>query len=321
MLPCALVLFLQSPAAAPQPVEYGCVRWEHDLEAGLARATAEHKPVFLLFQEVPGCSTCQGFGNGPLSHPLLVEAIEDEFVPVAVQNNREGRDADVLHRYQEPAWNNPVVRFLDARGQDLIPRQDGVWDSYGIATRMLAALGAAGRPLPQYLALAAEEEDPAPTEQATFGMHCYWEGEANFGQLEGVLATRAGWDGSEEVVEVTYRPSRIRREVLEQRAQSAQCRAQPRPPQRDVAEPERKHYLRQSPMNLLPLTPLQVVRVNAALGLQRDPSAWLSPRQRALLDRIQETDRKKDDALEGLQRPESLAGLARYEAELRARLL
>ena len=49
--------------------------------------------MLLFFQEVPGCSTCQAFGRGPLSHPLLVDAIEHEFVPLFVQNNRPGRDA------------------------------------------------------------------------------------------------------------------------------------------------------------------------------------------------------------------------------------
>lgn len=224
-------------------------------------------------------------------------------------------------RFGEPTWNNPVVRFLRADAQDLIPRRDRVWDLHGLSARMAEALRAAGRPVPRYLELLVEEHDPAPLAKATFAMHCYWEGEAQLGALDGVLATRAGWDGQEEVVEVTYRPARIAAETLRQRAATAHCRPQPRAPQRDVEESERKHYLRQTLLNLLPLTPLQVVRVNAALGLHRDAEAFLSPRQRALLRQVEHTSRTAGGQLDGLQRPESIADWMRYEEQLRARLL
>jgi len=36
-----------------------------------------------------------------LSHPLIVEAIEDEFVPIVVYNNQaSGRDAKLLNRFK-----------------------------------------------------------------------------------------------------------------------------------------------------------------------------------------------------------------------------
>jgi len=36
----------------------------------------------------------------------------NEFVPVAgFTNNVPGKDAEVLKSFNEPAWNNPVVRF------------------------------------------------------------------------------------------------------------------------------------------------------------------------------------------------------------------
>eukprot|EP01080_Neovahlkampfia_damariscottae_P007545 gene7545-11869_t len=43
------------------------------------------KPIFLLFLEVPGCSGCVNFGNGPLSDLLLVEAVVKEFIPGCIQ--------------------------------------------------------------------------------------------------------------------------------------------------------------------------------------------------------------------------------------------
>jgi len=53
-------------------------------------------------------------------------------------------------------------------------------------------------------ALAAQ---PA-TRTATFSMYCYWTGEATLGKAPGVVATRIGDFGGNEVVEVTYDPAR-----------------------------------------------------------------------------------------------------------------
>ena len=40
--------------AAEVPVEIGTVAWGGELEAGFAESRESGKPVFLLFQEVPG---------------------------------------------------------------------------------------------------------------------------------------------------------------------------------------------------------------------------------------------------------------------------
>ena len=90
-----------------------------------------------------------------LSHPLLVEAIEREFVPVAIHNNAKGRDAAVLKRYDEPAWNNPVVRFLSAARSDLAPRLHDRWTLRALTAGMVAALG---DDTPAWLGLFAEEQ-------------------------------------------------------------------------------------------------------------------------------------------------------------------
>jgi hypothetical protein len=88
------------------PVEIGLVRWQRDFPAAIIEAGRTGKPVFLLFQEVPGCIGCRTFGSEVLSHPLLVESIEDNFIPVLAYNNRSGgMDAELLARFDEPAWN------------------------------------------------------------------------------------------------------------------------------------------------------------------------------------------------------------------------
>ena len=80
----------------------------------------------------------------------MVEAIEDLFVPLLVYNNRE-EDASLLKMFGEPSWNNPVVRFLDENGKDIISRKDGVWKTGPLAVRMAESLKKAGRPVPGYL--------------------------------------------------------------------------------------------------------------------------------------------------------------------------
>ena len=105
-----------------------------------------------------------------LSHPLLVEAIHDAFEPVVIHNNRSGEDAKILARYKEPAWNNPVVRFLDVGGEDLVPRRDGIYTVPGIAARMVLALTAARRPVPEFLRLLALAKRPQFLTKATFAM-------------------------------------------------------------------------------------------------------------------------------------------------------
>ncbi len=87
-----------------------------DLDAAVKESASTGRPVFIQFQEVPGCATCKGFGRAVLSHPLLVEAIESEFVPIAIHNNRPGRDADVLQRLSEQSLVRHATAELTVNG-------------------------------------------------------------------------------------------------------------------------------------------------------------------------------------------------------------
>ncbi len=305
-----LLLGLAGPVrGAPENArELGRVRWERDFGAGVERARTEGRPIFLLFQEVPGCANCVGFGESVLSHPLVVEAIENEFVPVAIYNNEGGADRAVLRRFGEPAWNNPVVRFVDADGRDLIPRVDRVWSTHGIATRMIASLEAAGRAAPGYLRIAAEESRARTTQRATFQTHCFWEGEVCLGTLPGVVSTEAAWLDGSEVVEVGFDPRATDYAALLRGARARGCasavfahdgtqlreaeavygdraRVSEAPPRRAPAADQKRH-LRASPLRALDLTPLQQTRVNAALATGGDPLQWLSPSQRQAADAL-----------------------------------
>jgi len=152
-----LLISTQGIAAQDNPIEVGAVHWGRDLDQALKTSGTTGRPVFVLFQEVPGCSGCQDFGRTVLTNPRIVEAVETEFLPVLVYNNRGGEDRKLLQRFGEPAWNYQVVRFLDAEGRDIIPRKDRVWTVRELAARMIATLQATDRPVPSYLMALAEQ--------------------------------------------------------------------------------------------------------------------------------------------------------------------
>lgn len=277
-------LAAQEPAADTTPPELGKVAWQRDHDAALAAAKRDGKPVFLLFQEIPGCDTCTGFGRDVLSHPLLVEAIEWCFVPLVVRNNVEGAEGAIRERYREPSWNNPVVRFVDGDGKDVLPRKDGVWDAFGIGRRMVQALEQAKRQVPSYLRIAVDESAPKTT-TAVFAMHCFWAGEAVLGALEGVVRTRAAFRGDAEVVEVVYRPDVIDQETLAAKAQAKSCQPVTATGLRLADEKDQQHALHGTPYERLDLTPMQRTKVHAALTLGTDPRPFLTPTQLAKLPR------------------------------------
>ena len=210
-------------SAAGEFDELGQVHWLRDYEVARTRSAREGKPIFLLFQEVPGCETCVSFGEEVLSHPLLVEAIEDEFIPLAILNNKPGDDRRILEQFGEPAWNNPVVRFIGQGEKDLIARRDRIWQSSEIATRMTQALQVAERPVPDYLVALQGELAPQTIERATLAMGCYWAGEACLGTLPGLLSSRVGDLSGREVVELKFDGTRLSYRELLTRARRLGC--------------------------------------------------------------------------------------------------
>ncbi len=331
---------IEEESSFGEHVELGDVHWLRNFERGKARAGSTGKPMFLLFQEIPGCQTCRDYGNNPLSHPLVVEAIEELFVPVAVFNNREGTDAEILKRFQEPSWNNPVVRFLDTDASDIIQRQDGVWSVAGTVDRMVQALNSAGKEVPDYLPLI--QPSPADIETAEFAMYCYWEGESRLGSLDGVLSTRSGWRDGLEVVQVTFSPSRISYKKLLESAQSLDCAskvfahtdeqldiaraavgdqaARASGAMRDAKASDQKYYLSHSLYRHLPLTPTQATKINAVVKQQKSPEKLLSPRQRQMMELIGSAAKTDKYALSGFTFPDDPNQLADYYKKLTVRL-
>lgn len=269
--------------AQKNPVELGDVQWMRSMEDAQEKSAAEGKPILILFQEVPGCQTCKRYGSDVLTNPLLVEAIEENFIPLAIYNNKEGKDADVLKRYQEPSWNNPVVRMVDRNGMDVAPRLNGNYTAAGLAGMMTNVLIKEKGSAPAYLQLLTDEltAQQKGTSTATYSMYCFWTGEALFGKINGVVKTTAGFQGGKEVVTVDYNSSIISKTELDKIAQSQKCSVSSGGNFKPDTTP--KYYLSNSAYKVIPMTELQKCRVNSALAEKQDPTVFLSAQQLAYL--------------------------------------
>ena len=305
----ALFLLVNLMAETKPRPEVGNVEWQRDFEGALAQSTETGKPVFAFFQEVPGCAGCQQFGQQVLTHPLLVEAIESAFVPVLIYNNQPGKDREILERYKEPAWNYQVVRFLDGKGKDLIPRKDRVWTLGPLVERMVATLERADRPVPPYLQALADESDQERHAKTAFAMSCFWTGEMRLGAIDGVVATEAGWLDGREVTLVTWHRDRTNLKELVKAAEQVRCAERVAvATQAELAQlPEKtrlraglltddyrpaqasdqKKQLSGTAFTGIRMTPMQAAKVNAWARVDIEKAlAWLTPTQRRELESI-----------------------------------
>ncbi|MEM7009605.1 MAG: VPGUxxT family thioredoxin-like (seleno)protein, type 2 [Thermodesulfobacteriota bacterium] len=283
------------------PVELGQVKWIRDFDKGTKEAKAQNKPLLVLFQEVPGCSTASGYGKNVLSHPLIVEAIETLFVPVAIYNNHSGEDERVLKSFNEPSWNNPVVRIMTPDREELVSRLSGNYTKAGLVNAMISALKNDNKPVPQYLVLLQKEltAKSGKSEKAVFAMHCFWIGEGVLANVNGVISTEPGFMGGREVVELAYNPDVVSYNELltaarsnnvashvyavnsDQEKVAKQVSGKSSVSQLGAFSPDRqpKYYMSGTLYRFVPMTNTQIARVNAAIGSMQSPDIFLSPRQ------------------------------------------
>ena len=206
------------------PIEVGTINWGRNYEEALEKSRETGKPIFLLFQEVPGCQGCQDFGKTVLSNPLIKKSVEEAFIPLMIQNNTSGGyDQQILKKFKEPSWNYQVVRFINAKGKDIIPRKDRIWDIKSLAVRMKEALKKSKQSIPAALDLAHLEADIANHTYVAYAMYCYWTGEAQLGKIDGVIKTEAGYFDGREVTLVIYHKDRITLNRLTAEAEKVDC--------------------------------------------------------------------------------------------------
>lgn len=288
------------------PIELGKVNWLRDLKTSQIEAGRLSKPIIILFQEVPGCMTCQRYGEEVLSHPLIVEAIESLFVPLAIYNNKKGKDADVLALYKEPSWNNPVLRIVSAEGEPILPRYTGEYSPEAVASFLVDALKVMGIPVPSHLSLLREElSSHGDWSTATLGMFCFWVGEKVYGGIEGVVDTKAGFMQDREVVRIKYDPNTVSLEKLIETGSRADCADQiflendqekrilgkisiDRIKQVGEFAPDDtpKYYLSRTHFASVPMSPIQRMKANHLIGSGRSPESVLSPFQNQMANYI-----------------------------------
>lgn len=272
------------------PVEVGTVTWTRELPAALTASKKTGKPIFLLFQEVPGCAGCKQFGRDVLSDPSIVRSIESDFIPLLIHNNKGGKDAEVLKKYGEPAWNFQVVRFLDSSGKDLIPRKDHIWTAAALRPRMDAALKQAGK---------SNTSVVPKTKRLALCQSCFWTGEMKIGAIEGVTRTEAGFLNGREVTLVEYNPAEISPAEIFKQAKSkgvATAAYLDNPAElpgskkltsayRKAPASDQKKQIQGTLFQKLDLTPEQATKVNAYA--RTNPSkalTYLSPAQKKRLN-------------------------------------
>jgi hypothetical protein len=280
-------------SATSQPEELGQVHWLRDLDLGKAESQQSGKPLLILFQEVPGCSNCTRFGNTTLSNPLIVETIETYFIPVCIFNNKGGKEAEALRIFNEPAWNNPVVRIVRNDYQDVVPRMPNFNASLQLVNGIRRALNLTGKTSPRYLELLEEELSAREggLQTTTFSMYCFWTGEGTFGAIPGVIETEPGYQDGKEVVKIQFDPDVTNRAELEKLTQPKNMTACAKNDGfRSDHEP--KYYLAQTDYRYIPMTSLQACRVNSLIGKRQSPNELLSPRQLDLLKKVAENPKK-----------------------------
>lgn len=264
--------------------ELGKVNWTRDYKTALKKSKASGKPVLLFFQEVPGCSTCVNFGKDVLSHPLMVDAIENEFIPLIIFNNKPGDDAGVLELYNEPSWNNPVAHFIDADGNDIIPKHSNNYQPLSMLYKMMEVLEKTKGSVPVYMKLLCKDlqGEYGYSKLSVFETPCFWSGETTFGQLDAVNSTQPGFIDGREVVLVHYDPVMISASSLTDFAKEQGLftiqKSSPFIPDKDP-----QYYLKQTAYRYLPLSAAQKTKINAAIPCKTNPEQYLSPMQKIWL--------------------------------------
>lgn len=152
---------------------------------------------------------------------------------------------------------------------------------------------------------AAQPSEKAP-ERVAFAQYCFWTGEMQLGQIEGVVRTEAGYFQGREVTLVDYDPSRLSLEQLARKAKEAgvadriHLAAGTKGPgasisgvavgvpldesYRTAPASDQKKQLEGTPYARLPLTPEQATKVNAFVRVNPAKAReWLTPPQREAL--------------------------------------
>ena len=213
----------------------------------------------------------------------MVEFIENEFVPLAIFNNRPGKDKDVLDLYNERSWNNPVAHFVDDKGKDIIPKLANNYQPLSMYNKMVEVLNKLGRPTPKYAILLGEDlkMEYGELKSMIYETPCFWSGETSMALNPAVKYTEAGWIKHAEVVKVFFDDSQT--SLIELNSYATNEGFFLIDDHREYKIDEKpQYYLSKSPFKHLALSKAQRSIINCAIPYKRQPEQYLSPKQFAV---------------------------------------
>jgi len=120
------------------------VSWQTDHDSALKASAKTGKPVFILFEGE--ASSSRALKNDVLKHPLFIESIDTDFIPLLVKNSKSGNSKDLIAKYNISREKLPAIRFLDSSGKDIIPPKDDKITAAQLLPRMKSALGKISKP-------------------------------------------------------------------------------------------------------------------------------------------------------------------------------
>eukprot|EP00545_Synedropsis_sp_CCMP1620_P009278 CAMPEP_0119013026 /NCGR_PEP_ID=MMETSP1176-20130426/7755_1 /TAXON_ID=265551 /ORGANISM="Synedropsis recta cf, Strain CCMP1620" /LENGTH=394 /DNA_ID=CAMNT_0006966075 /DNA_START=97 /DNA_END=1281 /DNA_ORIENTATION=+ len=314
-----------------QPPQYqeelGAITYQYScLEEAQCEASRTGRPILCFEIQLPGD---QDAGREIFSHPLVVEAAETLFVTVRTTPKAIAPSAR--------DWTR--VRVLDNSGIDVVVGiSSNLLSLASMVSLMISGLNALRQPIPTYMLLLEDEETgrvrytssgcaQRTDRQAVFGMADSQIGEVEFGDLEGILSTRAGYIGHQQVVQVTYDSVKLcycnlTRFALQRKIADiiyyltndekigARMETQRVEAKSDLikhtctiqTDVDPKHSLRQTMLRYVPMTDLQATKANrlVAMGVFNEAMHLLSPRQGEILMMSMKnaTRQKFDDAVD-----------------------
>ena len=295
------------------PDELAGIAYQYtSMEEAKCQAIRNEKPILCFEIEIPGDRTA---GRDIFSHPLVIEAAESLFVTVR-QNPKINAEA-----LKAPST---TVRVLDEFGVDVVVSLSGdLLSISSMVSLMISGLKALRKTIPTYLLLLEDEENgrikflangtkQRIDRQVVFGMIDSQTGEVEFGDLDGVLATRTGYIARQRVLQITYDSTKLSycnltqfalqrqiADIIYYRSNDERIAARVEV-QRVVGKSvvmviqytgtiqpdvDPKHALRQTMLKYVPLTDLQATKANrlVALGVFNEATHLLSPRQGVIL--------------------------------------
>lgn len=261
------------------------VNWQTDHDSAMKASAKTGKPVFVLFEGKASAS--KELKSDVLKHPLFVESIGTDFIPLLVKNSKSGETKDLLKKYNVSSEKLPVISFLNSEGKDVIPRKDSKITGAQLFPRMKSALVKTSQ---TSAILPLIEPEFATPSRVALSQHCFWTGELVIGGIDGIIKTEAGWLGGKEVTLVHFDPKIVSEKEVISKAKAQSCannvyRGKELNGYRTARESDQKRQLQGTRFDKIKnLTSHQRTKVNAFARTQPlEALRYLTPSQKKAL--------------------------------------